>query len=176
MTGVALRPDGVVGEVVRAPTLVLGLGNLLLRDEGVGVHVVRALRECDLPADVELCDGGTLGMGLLDTLAERARVIVIDAIAGYPPGTVVRLTAEQLAPAVERRLSAHELGLHETLATARQLGVAPREVVVIGVSPHDLRMGLELSPEVAALVPRVVELVRAELVRDGGEEVRGCGG
>jgi hydrogenase maturation protease len=155
---------------LRAPTLVLGLGNLLLRDEGVGVHVVRALQAADLPAGVELCDGGTLGLGLLDALAERERVIVIDAIAGWPPGTVVRLTGEQLAPTADRKLSAHELGLYETLATARQLGIAPRAVVILGISPHDLRMGLELSPEVAALVPRLVELVRAELVGGGAED------
>lgn len=170
MSSLEVMLERVVDETSRAPTLVLGLGNLLLRDEGVGVHVVRALQAEPLPAGVELCDGGTLGLGLLDALAERTRVIVIDAIAGYPPGTVVRLTAAQLAPTTDRQLSAHELGLFETLATARQLGIAPREVVIFGISPHDLGTGLELSPPVAALVPRLVELVRAELVGSGSED------
>ena len=86
------------------PTLVLGLGNVLLRDEGVGVRVVQALERVILPPDVEVFDGATAGVDLLDVLADRRKVVVINAIAGdSPPGTVLRLTPADLAPRQCRR-------------------------------------------------------------------------
>jgi hydrogenase maturation protease len=146
------------------PILVLGLGNILLRDEGVGVHVVRALEHRTLPPNVEVVDGATAGFALVDVLADRRKVIVVDAIAAdCAPGTVLRLTAADLAPQLATPLSLHEVGLAEALAATRQLGIAPQEVVVIGVRPDLVECGLELSPRISALVPRMVELVLAEL-------------
>ena len=146
------------------PTLVLGLGNVLLRDEGVGVRVVQALERVILPPDVEVFDGATAGVDLLDVLADRRKVVVIDAIAGdSPPGTVLRLTPADLAPRHEPGVSLHDFGLLETLALAEQLNAAPKEVVIIGVKPHSVACGLELSPELARTVPQIVELVLAEL-------------
>jgi hydrogenase maturation protease len=146
------------------PILVLGIGNILLKDEGVGVHVVRAIDTAGVPDDVELCDGGTFGIDLLDTLANRRKVIVIDAVrADAAPGTVLRFTAADLVRPGRPDLSLHQVGLFETLAMARQLGCAPEEVVIFGVVPMALEPGLELSPEVAAVVPRVIDLVLAEL-------------
>jgi len=146
------------------PTLVLGLGNILLRDEGVGVRVVQAMERMALPREVEVFDGATAGVDLLDVLAERRKVVVIDAIAGdSPPGTVLRLTPADLAPRHERGVSLHDLGLLETLALAEQLNVSPEEVVIIGVKPHSVACGLELSPELARAVPQIIELVLAEL-------------
>jgi len=162
------------------PILVLGIGNILLKDEGAGVHAVRDLTaraergRLALPDDVELCDGGTFGIDLLDTIANRRKVIVIDAVrADAAPGTVLRFTAADLAQREEADLSLHQVGLFETLAMARQLGCAPEEVVIFGIVPATLESGLELSPEVAAVVPKVVELVLAELDnRDKGKELR----
>jgi hydrogenase maturation protease len=175
------------------PILVLGIGNILLKDEGAGVHVVRELSvraergRPALPDGVELYDGGTFGIDLLDTLANRRKVIVIDAVrpvlrstrtgaeggADAAPGTVLRFTAADLAQREEADLSLHQVGLFETLAMARQLGCAPEEVVIFGIVPATLESGLELSPEVAAVVPKVVELVLAELDnRDKGKELR----
>lgn len=148
----------------RCSTLVLGLGNILLRDEGVGVHVVRALAEVGLPADVEVFDGGTAGIDLLDVLADRHRVIVIDALdCDGPPGTVLRLEPGDLLPAAGQAVSLHEMGLLETLAVARVLGIAPRDLVILGVKPHDVKWGLDLSPKIKRLLPRIVELVLTEL-------------
>jgi hydrogenase maturation protease len=153
--------------------LVLGLGNILLRDEGVGVHVVRALEQASLPPEMELCDGATAGLDLLDVLADRRKVVVIDALGGdSSPGTVLRLSGADLTAGTEtdRRagpsaaaVSLHELGFVEALWLARRLGLAPPDVVVIGVRPYDIGWGLELSPEMARLAPRLVELVLAEL-------------
>jgi hydrogenase maturation protease len=144
--------------------LILGLGNILLRDEGVGVRVVQAMELLDLPPEVELFDGATAGLDLLDVLGERRQVIVIDAIEGdIEPGTVLRLAPEDLAPREGRGVSLHELGFMETLTVAKRLGIAPQQVTVFGIKPRDVSWGLELSPEIDRLVPDVVKHVLAEL-------------
>jgi len=156
------------------PRLVLGIGNLLLKDEGVGVHVVSAIEaqvaagDFVLPEGVEVCDGGTLGMDLLDLIEDRRKVIVIDAVeTDAAPATVLRFTAEDLARRQAADLSLHQVGLFEALAMARQLGCAPDEVVIFGIVPKDMSPGLELSAEVAAVVPEVIRMVLAEI---GGRE------
>jgi hydrogenase maturation protease len=148
----------------RRPILILGIGNILLRDEGVGVRVIEQMQTMRLPDDVELVDGGTAGADLLDVLAERRKVIVIDAVqADCEPGSVLRFTAEDLVQPDGVGMSLHELGLGEALTMTRQLGCAPEEVIVFGIKPKDLRCGLELSEEIAASVAKVVELVLAEI-------------
>lgn len=147
-----------------APTLVLGLGNILLRDEGIGVRVVEALQALGLPAGVDAFDGGTAGFELIDILADRDRVIVIDAIdTDDPPGTVVRLTPADLEPTAPQPVSVHEIGFLDALEGARRLGVAPREVVILGVRPSEVHWGLTLSPVLARLVTQLVALVQTEL-------------
>ena len=148
----------------RSPVLVLGIGNILLRDEGVGVRVIEQMQKMSLPDDVELVDGGTAGADLLDVLAERQKVIVIDAVqADCEPGTVLRFTANDLVRPGGVGMSLHELGLGEALTMTKQLGREPKDVVVLGIKPKDIGCGLELSEEIAASVPRVVELVLAEI-------------
>jgi hydrogenase maturation protease len=112
------------------PYLVLGIGNLLLKDEGVGVHVVRAIEarvaagDLALPEGVEVCDGGTLGMDLLDLIEDRRKVIVVDAVeADAAPATVLCFTAEDLARREAVDLSLHQLGLFEMLAMADRKSV-----------------------------------------------------
>jgi len=148
----------------RSPILVLGIGNILLRDEGVGVRVIERMQKMRLPDNVELIDGGTAGADLLDALAERKKVIVIDAVqADCEPGTVLRFTADDLTQPDGVGMSLHELGLGEALTMTRQLGCAPEDVVVFGIKPKDISCGLELSEQISASIPRVVELVLAEI-------------
>jgi hydrogenase maturation protease len=157
-----------------APVLVLGVGNLLLRDEGIGVRVVQELERTELPAGVEVFDGGTAGFDLIDVIAGRRKVIVVDALdADYLPGTVVRLRPEELIAAERPGLSLHDLGLLEALVMARQLGEAPEEVVIFGVQPQDLSCGLELSPIIRARVPELIDLVLTELKEADGRQDRG---
>lgn len=146
------------------PVLVLGLGNLLLRDEGVGVHVAQAMQAMELPNGVEVVDGATAGLDLLDIVASRRRVIVIDAIEGEClPGTVVRLTPGDLAPRDDALVSLHGLGLVEALSLCGRLGLAPGDVVIFGVKPAKVEYGLELSTELNRLLPRIVDLVLGEI-------------
>lgn len=170
---VPLRPAPMAhtGKANMTQTLVLGIGNILLRDEGVGVHVVQTLRGRHLPEGVEIVDGGTAGPALIDFIADRPRVIVIDAVrANGKPGTVLRLTDADLAGSAAAAVSLHEVGLLEAILMARQLGCPPREIVIFGVIPKDMGPGLDLTPEVAAVVPKVADLVLAEL---GSELPRG---
>ncbi|RIK36484.1 MAG: hydrogenase 2 maturation endopeptidase [Chloroflexi bacterium] len=145
--------------------LVLGLGNLLLSDEGVGVHAVEALRRHGaLPAGVELVDGGTSGMDLLDTIAGRDRLIVVDAVrADAAPGTVVRLSGDAVQAFFRTRISPHQLGLCEVLATLSLTNETPQQVEIIGIVPEDLSLGLTLSSKVSAACERVVAEVISEL-------------
>jgi hydrogenase maturation protease len=148
----------------RRPILVLGIGNILLRDEGVGVRVIETLQKMPMDEDVELVDGGTAGADLLDVLAEREKIIIVDAVqADCEPGAVVRFTGDELVRSDETAVSLHELGVAEALLMTKQLGCAPKDVVVLGIKPKDLGCGLELSEEIAACVPKVVELVIAEI-------------
>ncbi len=147
-----------------ANVLILGIGNLLLSDEGVGIHAVRCLAQRELPPGVEVLDGGTSGADLVDHLEGRTMVIVIDAASGDgPPGTIYRCEARDLIEQ-EGSLSLHEFGLADSLHMADQLGCAPQRVVVLGVQPATLEPGLDLSPEVAAALPRVLKLALAEAV------------
>jgi hydrogenase maturation protease len=146
------------------PILVLGIGNILLRDEGVGVHVVKEIQKRAVPEGVEVYDGGTFGIDLIDTIAGRRKVIVIDAVqSDAAPATVLKFGPEDMAAKETRDMSLHQLGLLETLTMTQQLGCAPDEVVIFGIVPKEMTPGLELSAEVAAIVPKVVELVMAEL-------------
>lgn len=141
----------------------IGIGNLLLKDEGVGVHVVRVLEGRELPPGVEVIDAGTATIELLPLLQEAERVVVIDAIkAGGEPGTVYRVSPEDLMATEGRPLSLHQVGLLEVLEMARQLG-SRAEVVIIGVEPKEISWGMELTPEIAAKVPKVADLALQEL-------------
>lgn len=145
--------------------LIMGIGNLLLGDEGVGVHAVRGLAERDLPPGVDVLDGGTAGADLIDHMAGRAKVVVIDAADGDgPPGTVYRCEAEELL-GQRGALSLHEFGLTDSLRMASQLGCAPERVVILGVQPATLAPGMELSREVAAALPGVMALALEETGR-----------
>ncbi|MCC7220780.1 MAG: HyaD/HybD family hydrogenase maturation endopeptidase [Candidatus Contendobacter sp.] len=145
--------------------IVLGLGNILLRDEGVGVRVIEALAQrYVLPAGVQVVDGGTVGMDLLDTLAGCDHLLICDAVkTGAPPGSVVKLVDGQVPALFQTRYSPHQIGLSEVLATLTLTDEAPAAVTLIGIVPADLDLGIELSPLVAAAVQPAVERIVATL-------------
>lgn len=149
--------------------LVLGLGNILLSDEGVGVRIVEALAAAqEVPDGVVMLDGGTSGMALLDAVADQDCLIVADAVNGAgPAGRVIRLEDDDIRMVFETRFSPHQLGLSDLLATLRLIGQAPRRVVLIGVVPHDLSVGMELSAVAADGRDQAVGMIVEELGRLG---------
>lgn len=149
--------------------LVLGVGNVLLSDEGLGIHALEQLQQrYRLPAQVEVIDGGTSGMDLLDQLAGRACVVLVDAVnTGAAPGSVVRLDGATLPAFFRSKVSPHQLGLCDLLAILELRGEAPAELILHGMVPVSLGTRLGLSPEVSARMPAFVEGVADELRRLG---------
>jgi hydrogenase maturation protease len=150
-------------------TVVLGIGNTILTDEGAGVRAVEALQAAyRLPDGVEAIDGGTAGMELLGPLTGVDLLVVLDAVkAGRPPGTVVRLAGEQVPVFFRSKLSPHQISICDVLASLEFSGDPPGDIVLIGVEPESLELGLELTPAVAARVPEMVGLAVAELAARG---------
>ncbi len=151
--------------------LVLGVGNVLLTDEGIGIHALELLQQhYRLPDEVEVIDGGTSGMDLLDQLADRECVVLVDAVkTGDAPGTLVRLAGDALPAFFRTKVSPHQLGLCDLLAMLELRGEAPRELVLHGMVPFSLGTHLGLSDAAAARMPEFVERVADELRRLGAE-------
>jgi len=153
----------------RKPILILGIGNLLLKDEGVGIHVVQKMKKMHLFRrarfrNVEIMDGGTAGLDLLSYMEGRKKVIVIDSVrGGRKPGTIYRLTPENLKTDTNKILSLHQIDFQQALHLAGQLGKYP-EAVIIGIEPKDFSSwGMELSPVIRKRIPKIIELVMEEV-------------
>lgn len=143
--------------------LVLGVGNILLSDEGVGVWVIKKMQEVELPEDVELIDGGTAGLNLLNYIEGREKLIVIDClIAEDKPGSIYRVRLEDLTTPAEMITSLHQVGLREILNILSQTSQKP-ETIIIGIVPKTTAVNMSLSSEVEAVIPKVIELVLKEV-------------
>ena len=165
----------------RARALVLGIGNLLLADDGVGLRLLEDLRrEAGDPGDVEFVDGGTQGLALLGRLANRPAVLILDAVAlGAPPGTVHVLDQEAIDGLHARGgFTAHEGNGLEILALAKLLGEAPGKVVILGVEPEQVKTGIGLSHAVESALPLALVEARRILAaaRMGEQHVSGSSG
>jgi hydrogenase maturation protease len=158
----------------RIDILVLGLGNVLCGDDGVGVIAVhRIRRELVLPDRVRVIDGGTLGLDLLALVSASDRVILVDAVRGDgPPGTLVRISGDEVAPAVHERLSPHQVGVADLLAGAALCAHYPGEVVITGIIPATTDLQVGCTPPVAEQIGALIDSVIAELRRWGVEPVR----
>ncbi len=145
--------------------VVLGVGNILLSDEGIGVRAVQKLaQEYLLPDEVEVIDGGTSGMEMLEDLGHADHLIIVDAVrGGKPPGTVTRLAGAEVPVFFRTKLSPHQVGLSDVLATLALLGEQPGGTTVIGIEPMSLETNLGLTPEVERRLPEVLEMVKGEL-------------
>jgi hydrogenase maturation protease len=141
-------------------TLVIGLGNPLMGDDGFGLAVLAELRErWRMPDDVELVDGGTWGIRLLPLLDQAGRVLFLDAVdRGAEPGTPFVLQGDELPRALCLKLSPHQIDLREVLALAAFRGSMPAEVAAVGAQPADVQMRHGLSPALERRVPDVAGL------------------
>ena len=149
--------------------LVLGLGNVLLTDDGLGIVAVSLLeRFYREPPGVAVLDGGTLGLALLPLLEDAADVILVDAVrTDEPPGSLVRLDGEAVAPAVRERLSPHQIGVADLLDGLRLRGRTPRRITLLGLVPESLELGVERSPAVADGLSGLVEAIIFEALQMG---------
>jgi hydrogenase maturation protease len=146
------------------PILILGLGNPLQGDDGIGCRVVRELEQRTLPDQVEVMDGGTPGIGLLNLFEGRRRVIIIDAAEmGRAPGEVVRFRPPEVAlTGAAERFSLHRSGVANALALANELRLALPEIIVFGVQPAQAGWSDQLSPAVQAAVDHVIQAIASQ--------------
>jgi hydrogenase maturation protease len=149
------------------PLLIVGLGNVLLGDDGLGVAAVEFLKqEFDLPEGVDAIDGGTLGLSLLPILQNARRVILVDAIAAdAEPGSLVRLEGNEVAHAAANRLSPHQVGVADLLVGLRLLGGLPEEIVLLGLVPQTIELSLARSVFVEKQMPQLVLAIAEEMGR-----------
>ena len=147
-------------------TVVLGVGNLIMGDEGVGVRCVERLADdARLPPGVVTIDGGTSTHELLGDLEDLDLLVIVDAVAtGGAPGSLVRLEGDRIPSAFSNKLSPHQHGINDLLAHLALLDRSPRRVVLHGVTPATIALGLELSPALEAVLPALTERVLAEVV------------
>jgi hydrogenase maturation protease len=144
--------------------VILGVGNVLLSDEGIGVHVANELMKMELPLEVTVIEGGTDGFRLLNIITETDYLIVVDAVkGGETPGTIYRFGIEDVRNCPSGfKTSVHQIGILEVLHLSGLFGKTP-ETIVIGVEPESLQMGMELSPSVSAKIPVIIKLISKEL-------------
>jgi len=161
-----------------ARTLILGVGNLLVSDEGVGLHVLeRLVAIYELPEGVQTLDGGTLGLDLLYCLEGVENLLIVDAVEmGNEPGTLLRLEGDKVPSFLSVKISPHQIGIPDMLFAAKLKNLYPRNVVLWGVQPGALETGLDLSPPVAAQVDVLVEKAVEELARWGEHLTPRAGG
>lgn len=147
-------------------TVIIGVGNTLLSDDGAGVHAARAI-ESDprLPAGVTVLDGGTLGLELTAYASDASRVLLLDAInTGAAPGTIVRMSGRELL-ATSNGWSVHQLGVADLISALSLLSSIPQEIVVLGIQPESMDWSTELSPRVKAALPQLLDAAIGQLLR-----------
>jgi len=146
---------------VPEPLLVLGLGNPLCQDDGVGVvAVARILERWSPGSGVEMLEGGTLGLWLLPLLESYRTVLLVDAIrADGEPGTLVRIEGEEVARAAAHRLSVHQVGVGDLMDAAQLRGTLPPKLTLLGVVPEAVSLGLGLTPRVERALPLLIQRV-----------------
>ncbi len=150
-------------------TLVVGLGNPLMGDDGAGLAALERLRtEYEVPPEVQLIDGGTWGMNLLPVLEGASSIIFLDAIRiGAEPGTVIELEQEELPRMLLHKMSPHQIDLREVLALAMLRGNLPEHLAAIGVEPEYVEMTLEISQPVQEAIGEMVTRTVARLAAAG---------
>jgi len=147
-------------------TLILGVGNYLLSDDGLSVHVLEQLQaNNDFPEEIQIIDGGTCGLDLLQYLEGVTDLIIIDAIKtrNGQPGAIVRLEGDKIPAYLALKISPHDIGLPDLLATAKLRDLYPQHIVVLGIQPATLELGLDLSPQVSAQVNDLIRMIKNEV-------------
>lgn len=146
--------------------LVLGVGNTLMMDEGIGVHTVHELLKENWPdEEMDLIDGGTFTQDIFYLFVEYEKILVLDIVrGGQKPGTIYRLSEDDLRQNQKQTLSLHDIDLLDSLSMAKMAGNTP-ELHVLGIEPETINWSMELTPTLARLFPHYVELARQEIRR-----------
>ena len=165
-----MSDDQIRGDAQASPlrVLVLGVGNLLLGDDGFGVHLINALQDTPFPSNVRLLEAGTVSHQLIPLFREIDHLIVIDVVeAGDVPGSIFRFSPDDMQFPSEQKASLHQISLIDVLRMAELTGGKPK-TIILGVQPKDVSSwSLELSDELKAVIPKVKDLLFQELQKIG---------
>ena len=144
---------------------VIGCGNLLLQDEGIGIHLIRYLEQRQLPEGIELIDGSTGGFDLLPYFEDSRKVVIVDAVKspGGKAGDIYRFTPDDFDTAATPKTSLHDITLKDMFELVKRTKGSLPPVVLFGVEPLLIDWGMELTTDVAAVLPRLGELVMKEI-------------
>jgi hydrogenase maturation protease len=147
-------------------TLILGVGNYLQTDDGVSVHTLEYLLSNEMiPDHIQVVDGGTCGLDLLQYLEGVENLILVDAVhAGKEAGTIIRVEGDRIPAYLAMKMSPHDIGLPDLLATAKLRDIYPARVVVIGIEPESVQFGVGLSETVASKIPEFAEAIKKEVI------------
>ncbi|MES9943614.1 MAG: HyaD/HybD family hydrogenase maturation endopeptidase [Candidatus Thiodiazotropha sp.] len=150
-------------------TLVIGMGNVLMQDEGIGVRAVEELvNRYHIPTGVEVVDGGTTGMELFEPMRQADNLIIADAVnTGAPYGSLVRIAKHEIPAFFQTKLSNHQLGVSDLLALLTLKGETPEQVTIVGMVPHSLENRLGLTPEAEEGLQAMVQMLVDELASLG---------
>ncbi|NJD57163.1 MAG: HyaD/HybD family hydrogenase maturation endopeptidase [Nitrospirae bacterium] len=159
---------------LRPNVLVMGVGSILMTDEGIGIRAIEELQKrYRFPENVELLDGGTSGIELLSYISRRDYLVIIDAIkSGNAPGTVLKVEGEDVPAQFRTRISPHQLGISDLLAAAMLTDEMPKRLVLFGIEPKDIVFGIGLSREVREGLAHLLEVVADDLRSVGCEVVK----
>lgn len=153
--------------------LVLGVGNELLSDEGIGIHTVKQINKMNIfPPEIEVFEGGTDGFGLINLIIETDFLVVVDCLkGGNEPGTLYKFDVEDAPNSPDIfKTSFHQIGILEVINLSSLIGKTPK-TTVIGVEPKSIATGMTLSPEIEAKIPRIIELVQNEIQKFEAVEI-----
>ncbi len=144
-------------------TVIIGIGNILLKDDGVGVYVIRQLENEELPANVELVDGGTSTLDTLGYFLEYNKVIVVDCLrAGNKPGTIYKINPEEIKDYKMENLSIHDVQILDVVKMANMLAKFPK-VIIFGVEPEEICLDTEMTDNIKNKIPEIIKHIKVEL-------------
>jgi len=144
-------------------TVIIGIGNILLKDDGVGVHVVKQLENENLSSTMELVDGGTSTLDTLGYFMDYAKVIVVDCLkAGYEPGTIYKIQPEDIKSYKTENLSIHDVQVLDVVKMANMLGKFPK-VIILGIEPEKICFDLEMTETMNKKIPDIIRQIKKEL-------------
>ncbi len=142
---------------------IIGIGNLLQKDDGIGVHVINQMQAEALPTHVRLVDGGTAIFNMLSYFRDYKKIIIIDAVeGGMEPGTIYKIKPEKISSSSMKNSSLHSVGILELIKLVNQMGQFP-EVLICGIEPQEIKLGLEMTELIQSKIPEVIKLIKQEL-------------
>lgn len=149
---------------------VIGIGNILLRDDGIGIHVIYEMQKERQQEHIDLVDGGTSIFDLLDFFVKNDKLILVDSLkGGHPPGTVYKVTPEELGGYIKANSSLHDVQVLDILNSVKLMEHFP-EVIIIGVEPKEIFYDMELTPIIKDQIPKIIEIIKEELSKKVGED------